>query len=414
MSVAYAGYRVVAGDELGRRVRAAAEDNYRRVVAEAQRVSQSIAAARTAFGLAGVEQPVVARVGRRATAEPLAAAAQATQAAIAAARVGYEAAMAAARAQAMTASVAPITSHGLADDAAAERQARIAARRPAEVPSTSSTSAATPAPAIDAGAAAADERRDRVRQMVARLPAEVPGDALPRVEAAAAQALAAVDDPVAFARALDRVRMVVQTISDADRDRRDALAQVERWRAELDGLEGQVVARVRARLDQVDPLRPLPSDLASAVRSAANDARAARDRSFALDALAETLDELGYAVDHGFATSVAGGGAVVPLPHSNHHGVQVRERDGHVFFNVVRYADGDGRGDAVADRNAEAHWCSGYDRLVALAHDKGVVLEMSPPGPPGHQPLQHVAPPASRNGDREIEERHDAVRERGR
>jgi hypothetical protein len=391
MSVAYAGYTVVDNGELARREQAAAEEHYRRVVEVAQEVGASIAAGRAAFGLAGVEAPRVATVGRRAGAAELAAAAQATRAAIAAARVGYEAAMAAARAEAMTATTGGLTSLGLADDAAAEREARRAARA-AEQQVEVETTAESPAA----------ERRDQVRRIVARLPAEVPDDTLRRVQAAAAKALAAVDDDVAFARERDRVRMAVQTAADADRDRRDVLARVERWRAELDGLDGEAVAALRDRLDGVDPLRPLPSDLASAVRSVASGARAARDRSFALDALAETLDELGYAVDEGFATAVADGGAVVQLPRSNHHGVQVRERDGHVFFNVVRYEDA-GSGDAVADRNAEAHWCSGYDRLVALARDKGVVLAMAPPAPPGHQPQQHVAPPAARRADRAAE-----------
>jgi hypothetical protein len=394
MSVAYAGYTVVDNGELARREQAAAEDHYRRVIEEAQAVGASIAAARGAFGLADVEVPAVAKVGRRAGAAELAAAAQATQAAVAAARVAYEAAMATARAEAMTAgSSAVMSGRGLADDAVAEREAR-RAERAAQAEQTGAPASAA-AEAAGVPPSQADERRGQVQRVVARLPAEVPSEALRRIEAAAAKALGAVDDEVAFARERDRVRMLVQTAADADRERRDVVARVERWRAELDGLDGEAVAAVRDRLDHVDPLRPLPSDLGSAVRSAANDARSARDRSFALGALAETLDELGYEVDQGFSTAVSDGGAVVPLPRSNQHGVQVRERDGHVYFNVVRYEDGS-TGDAVADRNAESHWCSGYDRLVALARDKGVVLEMPPPAPPGHQPLQHVTAPGDR------------------
>jgi hypothetical protein len=127
------------------------------------------------------------------------------------------------------------------------------------------------------------------------------------------------------------------------------------------------------------------------------------------------LDELGYDVAEGFTTAVAAGGAVVPLPRSPRHGVQVRERDGHVLFNVVRYTGGQGQADVVADRDAEAHWCNGYDRLVALAAEKGVHLDLSRPEPPGLQPLQQVDRPRDAGADADVDadRPREATRERG-
>lgn len=239
----------------------------------------------------------------------------------------------------------------------------------------------------------AGERRDEVERVLARLPASARPHALDRARQGADRALGA-EDGTAFAAGMKRLRIEVQMAQDADRRRRATVAEVARLRSQLDGLDGDAVADVREQLAQVDLDRALPSGLASAVAEAAEAARVERDRSFVLDAMGATLADLGYEVEDGFATAVAAEGAVVPLPWSGEHGVQVREQAGNLLFNVVRYVDDEGRAaDAVADRHAEQRFCSDYDRLLAAALEHGVDVHLVTPAPAGDRPLQEVPLP---------------------
>jgi hypothetical protein len=410
MSSGMGTYRVVSAAEIERQRRAAAEARFLRACDLVAQAEQDIAAARRAYGGIDIDVPrVVAPRGDDAAAFERAA--TATEAAAQAALAGHDGAVSRARSRAMAASITKVARTRLKDEAATERAARIAAdRAAADAAATARARATADAEAVLRAATEAveaeaarrlDERDQEVERVLARLPAEVePGtvDGARRA-ATAALAAAAAEDDAAYAGAIGRLRMAVQGAQDADRSRRENVARIGRLRTELDGLDGPEVAAAHGRLDGADPTSPLPADLAGAVRRAADAARAERDRGFVLGALAETLDELGYETGPGFVTGLAHDGSVVQLPWSGEHGVQVREHEGRLFFNVVRYDDRSGAtADVVADTKAEQRFCGEYGRLVEVARQRGFALELAPPVAAGTLPLQHVS--LSRSTDR--------------
>ena len=134
---------------------------------------------------------------------------------------------------------------------------------------------------------------------------------------------------------------------EADRQaliaRNDAL--IEALYGQLDGLSSDAVDTLRGVLKGVDRTAGLPDGLPERVAAAKAAAEAERDREFVLATAAKALAELGYAVGDDFRTAVPSSGTLVELPHSARHGLQIRERNQQLMFNVVRF-DGAAPGSA--------------------------------------------------------------------
>jgi hypothetical protein len=315
----------------------------------------------------------------------------------------------------MASSITKVRRTKLKDNTATEQAERIAADQ--AVASQRAEATARAAAAAQAAARAAEQLNQReaeIERVLARLPADMEPAAVDQVRQQAADAAVAAGDDHVYAGAVRRLRMAVQSAQDADRSRRDTVARIERLRVELDGLDTPAVTAAQARLDGVDPRSPLPHDLPAEIRRVAEEARAERDRGYVVDALADTLDELGYDTGPEFVTGLAEDGSVVQLPWSGEHALRVRERQGRFFFNVVRYDGLGATADTVADRNAEQRFCDSYGELVDMARRRGFALDMEPPMAAGTRPLQHVPVPVGADRDRASRASHDRARERGR
>lgn len=412
MSTSVARYDVRAIEaERERRALKQAQARYERAVAEAQRLAAAVERAHRALGVLGVAAPSVSHV-HRGTSAAYESAAKATEAATVHARRAYEDAVVAARARSMTAAATTTKRYALADNAEQERNRRIENRAQARV--REAAAAATEAAAATA-APPQEDRRNEVERIAGRLPADASTEHVHRAEMAAADAVSATTG-AAFGRAIHRLRSAVEDARDEDNRRRANEAVIARLRADLDGLDGGPVAAAVRQLEELDARQPLPAGLDREVAAVVASARAEADRDYALEAVGETLAELGYDVDAGFTTAVAEGGAVVDLPRRDRHGLQVRERGGHLLFNVVRYGDGT-PGDHAEDGAAEASWCASHDELTARARERGVDLTIERADPPGHQPIQYLEPrftPATTTAVQAEEERRRRERERQR
>lgn len=412
MSNGYGGYQVVNAEELERRRLAAAQARYDRACQEAAELQQAIAAARKAYGQLGVQAPKAVRIKSRGSAD-VEQAAIATEAATARAWDSLDTAVGAARAAAMAAEISTVRPPGLPELSEAELKRRQKERRRArqanEAAAAEAQCQAAASEATSDWAARDGERRAEVARVAGRLPADTAPPTVADADRAAHRALIATS-PAEYDAAIMDLRATVQVAHQAHERRRQARQAWERLRAELDGLDPQAtpasdetaaLLAELARQEAANPESPPPPHLASRVRAAVAATRAESDRTFALDAVVGALADLGYQVDDGFSTSVASGGGIVPLPWSGDYGVQVRERGGHLLFNVIRYqGDPDAVADVVADERAEQRFCDDYGDLVEAAGRRGVELYLARSDPAGLQPLQQIRPPRDRDAGR--------------
>lgn len=401
MSNGDAAYRITLARELERRRTAAAQARYQRSLDLLQRLERRIARMREVFGDVGVSVPAAAAVGRSGRAGDYEAAAAGTAAAIRLAHREHEAAIAAARARLMVAPTFAPKRVELTPSAVPDRAERSADHAAPAAPEATPGPTSTPA----------DARRQDVERLLSRLPGAAGATEVQRAEAAAQDAVGADDEP-GYRRAFDRLRMTVQATGDRHREIESRTREVEELQARLDGLDGPDVDDARRRLDAADPHAPLPHALAPAVEAAAARAHAAQDQSFALTAVADTLTELGYEVGESFTTAVADGGAVVPLPRSDDHALEVNTSEGGLRFEVVRHRDT--VASAPRDEAAERSWCDDHDRFVERVAEHGVELHFGDRDEPGAQPLRQVAHRRKRRTRRDEQVARSRARNRDR
>ena len=222
--------------------------------------------------------------------------------------------------------------------------------------------------------------------VLARLPADAPADIASKCEALAHGYLEASSQS-GKAKVLDGIRHLVQV----EQDRQARIARnsviIEKLYQELDGLSNDMVDTLRGVLKGLDRASALPAGLRDRVTAAKAAAEAAQDREFVLATAAKALAELGYAVGEDFRTAVPSSGALVELPHSSRHGVQIRERNQRLQLNVVRF-DQDGRRDSPADKDAEESFCRDFAALKDRMREEGVDLRMLRADAPGQTPIQ--------------------------
>lgn len=382
MSSGYGGYRVESPAEIERRRLASADVRYERACRELAEVELAVTAARKAYGDLGVAVPRPARI-RGEDAEAMEKAAAETEAATAQARAEHEAASQLARARAMTGALPRRGGFKLADLDENEIEQRRQAREQAE-------HAAAAQAAADNWAVGEKERFAEVERVAARLPADADAGVVRQLDDAVQRALVA-EDEAGHALAMAQLREIVAAEQKANEQRSRAHTEWAQLHEKLDGLSSGAVDEVRTVLASSDPDMPPPTDLMHRVESAAASARAESDKAFVLDAVVAAFADLGYEIDDNFAGAVENTGEVVPLPWSRAHGVQVREREGHLLFNVVRFRDRAGpTADPVADQQAEQRFCDDYDRLISAAAERGVTLHLARTDPAGLQPLQEV------------------------
>jgi hypothetical protein len=359
-------YHVVSAAELRRRQIAAAKDRYLRVVATVEAFHGTFSAAKATYGDLGVSVPRVTVLNAH-EAEDWDRASDALATGLATARRQLEETVRASRQQMLAA-------EGLRVSSVLVEERR--APRPA----------GRGAPEAGRAAPEAVVSEGMLTGVLARLPASAAADVAARCETLARGFLQASSQSERT-KVLDGIRHLVQM----EQDRRARVARngalIEELYRELDGLSNDTVDILRGVLKGVDPAADLPEGLRGRVAAARAAAEAERDQEFVLATAAKALADLGYAVGDDFRTAVPASGALVELPHSSRHGLQIRERNQQLMFNVVRF-DQEGRRDPLADKDAEESFCRDFAQLKSRMREDGVDLRMLRADAPGQTPIQ--------------------------
>lgn len=212
---------------------------------------------------------------------------------------------------------------------------------------------------------------------------------------------------------LSAMRETVQAEVQRVQNRRRNRAAVEEMYGLLDGLGGEPIERLRGLLRGLPVDKDLPADLRSRVVAARQEAVLAADREFALAAASAALSSEGYRLGEDFVTIVATpDGALVPLDTSPRHAVRIRERDGQLLFNVVRF-DEQGNTDPPSDGAAAESFCTSYDRVMSKLATMGVASkhELRYAAGSSHLEVRRQTSPFSRATDEQ--DRQAALRKRG-
>jgi hypothetical protein len=354
-------YHVVSEAELRRRRIAAAKDRHSRVLAAVQAFRGTLAAAEATYGRLGVSVPQ-ATVSRPGEAEDWDRTSDALTSGLSQAKDELAETVRVARLRMLSAEGAQMSA------------VLVEERRPAK-------------PARAESARAESVLGDRkLAEVLGRLPAEAPAEVVARGETLA-RGFREASGPSEKARVLDGLRLLVQ----AEQDRQTRIARnsavIEELYRELDGLRSNPVDTCRGVLKGLDPAAALPAGLRDRVAAVKAAAEAERDTEFVLATAARALAELGYAVGEDFRTVVPSSGALLELPHSPRHGLQIRERNHRLMLNVVRF-DADGRRDPRADKDAEESFCGDFAKLKGRMRAEGVDLSMLRADAPGQTPIQ--------------------------
>lgn len=244
-----------------------------------------------------------------------------------------------------------------------------------------------------------DASVEEVARLMRRMPLHPTDEGLSRCEALERQWRQATKEAERD-QVLTALRLVIQKEQDRARLVDLNRQRVESLYRELDGLAGETVETVRGLLKGLLLDQPLPSDLGDRVRSAQDLATAEQDRSYVLAAASDALSALGYDIDEEFRTAIPSGGTLIDLPHSQNHGLLIRERDQQLLMNIVRY-DESGQRDASADTAAEVRFCEDFALLRDALGERGIEIDMRRSDPPGKTPVQVVKRAANRGRNRQ-------------
>jgi hypothetical protein len=354
---------------LRRRRIAAARDRHSRVLATVQAFQSALSAAQATYGDLAVSVPQ-ANVSRAREAEDWDQASDTLATGLDTAKRQLEEAVRAARLRMLSAEGSRVSAV-LVEEPRPRRRAGSAATGSAQTESAQTESALT---------------EGKLAGVLARLPAAAPAEIVARCETLARGYLEAPGQPEK-ARVLDGIRHLVQVEQDRQVRITRNSAIIEELYRELDGLSNDTVDTLRGVLKGLDRAAGLPEGLRDRVAAAKAAAEAEQDREFVLATAAKALAELGYAVGEDFRTAVPSSGALLELPHSARHGLQVRERNQRLMLNVVRF-DTDGRRDSLADKDAEESFCRDFAKLKDKMREEGADLTMLRADAPGQTPIQ--------------------------
>ena len=130
-------------------------------------------------------------------------------------------------------------------------------------------------------------------------------------------------------------------------------------------------------------------------------------RRYAQQVIGETLEELGYDVETGFATLfVEGGVAHIQKPEWGDYYVRLRVKPevGDLNLNVVRVSEDDraaaSNEQARRDREMEESWCAAHRELLQRLVERGIASQPTRALAPGELPVPTVQPDAIRQPGR--------------
>ncbi|MEU8328758.1 hypothetical protein [Micromonospora sp. NPDC048839] len=291
------------------------------------------------------------------------------------------------------------------DDSLAQAPARSS-----ETVSTATSTAGTGA-APDAEAARHQAARaDRAAHLFARLPASTPEE----VRRSCAEAVAEISTGTTASRGhlllrdLERrVRAQARAEERIVQVRRDLLTVA----APLETVPGEAAEKLRQQIERLvaERVEHVPDGLRAEAAAIVEQADRARRRKAVADVLRVGLTDLGYQVDEGFETRLAGTGlAYAAMSGDTGYGVKVLldHDDPVVRTQVVR--TGGIRASTSEDKAAEQKFCDDYQVVRRRARRDGIPIEEIGRREPGERPVQVVAdtaiPAASRRANEQRRE----------
>lgn len=170
-----------------------------------------------------------------------------------------------------------------------------------------------PVMAVSAAPSVADtikERRETAARVIGRLPGDVPDDVRTTILKMGDRLLGAADANSAT-NAEMTLRAQVQTAQEDSQQREQQRAGAVKLRARLMGLEGSDLTWAHAELTLVERgERALTPQLIQRIERIEAEAKRRVDRQYATQVIKNAFVALGYAVEEGFETAFAEGGAV--------------------------------------------------------------------------------------------------------
>jgi hypothetical protein len=142
-------------------------------------------------------------------------------------------------------------------------------------------------------------------------------------------------------------------------------------------------------------------------------------RRYAQRVIGETLEELGYDVETGFATLFVEGGVThIQKPEWGDYYVRLRVEPnaGDLNLNVVRVSEGRAAASneqAQRDREMEESWCAAHRELLQRLEQRGIASQPARALAPGELPVPTVQPDAIRQPSR-IRRRQPGLHQRQR
>lgn len=202
--------------------------------------------------------------------------------------------------------------------------------------------------------------------------------------AEAAQTVLRETDPARARLLYSDLKQRVAAANKAEEVRNQRLTEIAELRAQADSLSDP--APLRTLLDHATALAQAGEDTGAALRQARTaitsqlDAAAAEaDREFVRQAIAESLQELGYQVaDVDIATPES-----LILRQSRTHGVRADIQHGRIDIRAVRLGAANDAAVSSADRDAEDEFCRHIPGLRGALHRRGVATEVKEAVLPG-------------------------------
>ncbi|MGW3992452.1 hypothetical protein [Amycolatopsis sp. NPDC004772] len=249
-----------------------------------------------------------------------------------------------------------------------------------------------------------------VTRILGRLTPEASAEDRAEVLAAAAQVAVPRPD-VDHDTLLDELRLRVQRADARARARRAEAVSAARLLQAIPASPDPELAAVRTELESaVAGRRALDAGLQARAAQAAEQVRRELEHSYVRASVADTLAELGYTVDEGFAT-VTGNPDRLRLvrPDWHRHAVQLVINQDEVRAAVIRLEDRPGADARREDAEREEQWCDDLGKLRTALDGSGMHVVERHLVPPG----ERVVPVAKRM-DRRHPEHEQIRRERGR
>jgi hypothetical protein len=271
--------------------------------------------------------------------------------------------------------------------------------RPAPVPGRPAVARAAPVPSVKVA--------ESLRRVLGRMDGGVPPTLATTLQKRAADALAAVSEATQL-QLLDDLRYTVDQANEQVRRRHATLRELT---ARLAGYTGPAVDEALAAISAAgaDPDPDLPA-LSDTVDAAIAATLAPMVREYAHQALRDSLEEIGLAVEEDFDVALGAEG----LAHLHRDGwddlaVRVRSRgEDAYYFNMVAPAGAD-ETDVAA---VEHQWCSAVDRLLPVLEAHGLQVTTTHRSEEGDPHVQTVAKFPFERRRRDDRRRDEDVRRR--